>query len=230
MTAREVLALHCELARHAQRRTGRARSARRSSWWAWRSARTIGSGRSRRGCSSGSGWASRCWAGRSWWSSTSRPPPSTRSAGRTSGRSSARSRDRGATVFLNSHLLTEVERVCDRVAIVDRGRVVAQHRDGRTAARERRRGSGPTGLGDRPAVEAATFGRARLDGEWLDVDGDRRRGRPRAGGGAGCGRRRHPRGRAGAPDARGAVPLPAGRGAPSDRRGPATAVTKGVER
>ena len=32
---------------------------------------------------------------------------------------------RGVTVFLNSHLLTEVEHVCDRVAIVDRGRVVA---------------------------------------------------------------------------------------------------------
>jgi ABC-2 type transport system ATP-binding protein len=32
---------------------------------------------------------------------------------------------RGATVFLNSHLLTEVERVCDRVAVVDRGRVIA---------------------------------------------------------------------------------------------------------
>ena len=31
-------------------------------------------------------------------------------------------RDRGTTVFLNSHLLTEVERVCDRVAILDRGR------------------------------------------------------------------------------------------------------------
>jgi ABC-2 type transport system ATP-binding protein len=32
---------------------------------------------------------------------------------------------RGATVFLNSHLLSEVELVCDRVAIVNRGRVVA---------------------------------------------------------------------------------------------------------
>ncbi len=31
----------------------------------------------------------------------------------------------GVTVFLNSHLLTEVERVCDRVAVLDRGRVVA---------------------------------------------------------------------------------------------------------
>ena len=31
----------------------------------------------------------------------------------------------GTTIFLNSHLLTEVESVCDRVAIVDRGRVIA---------------------------------------------------------------------------------------------------------
>ena len=33
--------------------------------------------------------------------------------------------DGGVTVFLNSHLLTEVEAVCDRVAIVSQGRVVA---------------------------------------------------------------------------------------------------------
>ena len=33
---------------------------------------------------------------------------------------------RGTTVFLNSHMLTEVERVCDRVAIVQHGRVVAE--------------------------------------------------------------------------------------------------------
>ena len=32
----------------------------------------------------------------------------------------------GKTVFLNSHLLSEVEMVCDRVAILDRGRVVRQ--------------------------------------------------------------------------------------------------------
>jgi ABC-2 type transport system ATP-binding protein len=32
---------------------------------------------------------------------------------------------RGTTVFLNSHLLTEVERVCDHVAIVNEGRVLA---------------------------------------------------------------------------------------------------------
>ncbi len=32
---------------------------------------------------------------------------------------------RGTTVFLNSHLLTEVEHVCDRVAIINYGRVIA---------------------------------------------------------------------------------------------------------
>ncbi len=32
----------------------------------------------------------------------------------------------GRTVLLSSHLLDEVERICDRVAIVDRGRVVSQ--------------------------------------------------------------------------------------------------------
>ena len=37
-----------------------------------------------------------------------------------------RLRSDGVTVFLNSHLLSEVEMVCDRVAIIDRGRVVRQ--------------------------------------------------------------------------------------------------------
>jgi ABC-2 type transport system ATP-binding protein len=35
-------------------------------------------------------------------------------------------KQRGTVVFLNSHLLTEVEQVCDSVAIIDRGRIVAQ--------------------------------------------------------------------------------------------------------
>jgi ABC-2 type transport system ATP-binding protein len=39
-------------------------------------------------------------------------------------------RGEGVATFLNSHLLTEIEMVCDRVAIVDRGRVV---RGGRLA-------------------------------------------------------------------------------------------------
>jgi ABC-2 type transport system ATP-binding protein len=34
-------------------------------------------------------------------------------------------RRRGVAVLLNTHLLSEVERVCDRVAIIDRGELVA---------------------------------------------------------------------------------------------------------
>ena len=77
-------------------------------------------------------------------------------------------RARGVTVFLNSHLLTEVERVCDRVAIVDRGRVVAE-----LGMAELLHESGVrvlvTGLPDARAV-AGRFGKTRLDGEWLAVD------------------------------------------------------------
>jgi ABC-2 type transport system ATP-binding protein len=41
-----------------------------------------------------------------------------------------RMRDEGRTVFLNSHLLSEAEQVCDRVAILLQGRVVKQGRLG----------------------------------------------------------------------------------------------------
>jgi ABC-2 type transport system ATP-binding protein len=34
-------------------------------------------------------------------------------------------RERGASVFLNTHLLEEVEHVCDRVAVIDKGRTIA---------------------------------------------------------------------------------------------------------
>ena len=37
-------------------------------------------------------------------------------------------REKGTVVFLNSHLLSEVEQICDAVAIIDRGKVVAQGR------------------------------------------------------------------------------------------------------
>jgi ABC-2 type transport system ATP-binding protein len=46
-------------------------------------------------------------------------------------------RERGVSVLLNSHLLSEVELVCDRVTIIDGGRVVAE---GRPEELERPRG------------------------------------------------------------------------------------------
>jgi len=77
-------------------------------------------------------------------------------------------RARGSTVFLNSHLLTEVERVCDRVAIIDRGRVLTE-----LSVAELLRENGVrirvSGLAA-PVRIAGRFGRARLDGEWLAVD------------------------------------------------------------
>jgi ABC-2 type transport system ATP-binding protein len=76
-------------------------------------------------------------------------------------------RERGVAVFLNSHLLSEVEMVCDRVAIIDRGRVVRQG-----AIRELVTGM----LEAEVRVEGASPGLlARLAERWPRVT---RRGRP----------------------------------------------------
>jgi ABC-2 type transport system ATP-binding protein len=79
-------------------------------------------------------------------------------------------RERGTAVFLNSHLLTEVEMVCDRVAMVDRGRVIAtgtlDDLLGGQACRLRL-----TGLEPRQRQSLASFGDLDDDGEWLVVRG-----------------------------------------------------------
>ncbi|HEY8845172.1 MAG TPA: ABC transporter ATP-binding protein [Candidatus Limnocylindrales bacterium] len=82
-----------------------------------------------------------------------------------------RARDSGSTVFLNSHLLTEVERVCDRVAIVDHGRVLASGRLddllGQSTVRIR--------VTDLPTTAMAALGRfgavASSDDGWLSIAG-----------------------------------------------------------
>jgi ABC-2 type transport system ATP-binding protein len=48
-------------------------------------------------------------------------------------------RDRGATVFLNSHLLSEIEVTCDRVAFIKDGQVVASQDLAEAAAARARR-------------------------------------------------------------------------------------------
>ena len=79
-------------------------------------------------------------------------------------------RDRGTAVFLNSHLLTEVERVCDEVAIVDHGRVVAagtlDELLGASAVRVR-----VTDLDGKGRATLAPFGTLADDPPWLVVRG-----------------------------------------------------------
>ncbi len=79
-------------------------------------------------------------------------------------------RERGCTVFVSSHELDEVQRVCDRVGIVREGRLIAIERIADLLGKARRRVSvefaDPAGLGQL----------ARLEGvEYLEVDGRRAR-------------------------------------------------------
>jgi ABC-2 type transport system ATP-binding protein len=70
----------------------------------------------------------------------------------------------GTTIFMSSHLLAEIEATCDRVGILDRGRLLVE--DSIEALRA------PTGhvLVNTPDVEAA---RALLDGRVTHLVGDR---------------------------------------------------------
>ena len=82
-----------------------------------------------------------------------------------------RARDAGSTILLNSHLLTEVERVCDRVAIVDHGRVLASGRidDLLGEAHVRLR---VTDLAAADVAELRRFGRvAASEDGWLTITG-----------------------------------------------------------
>ncbi|MEO5704809.1 MAG: ABC transporter ATP-binding protein [Candidatus Limnocylindrales bacterium] len=76
--------------------------------------------------------------------------------------------DRGAAVFLNSHLLSEVEQVCDRVAIIDHGRVVASGELddvlGLAETKVRVDGISPSDL---PAFER--FGTPTIEGDTLAI-------------------------------------------------------------
>jgi len=77
-------------------------------------------------------------------------------------------RDRGATVILNSHLLSEVEQVCDRVVILHRGRAVASGplREVVSAGGVRLR---VTDLGPAGREAVAAFGPVDVEGDWLTI-------------------------------------------------------------
>jgi ABC-2 type transport system ATP-binding protein len=77
-------------------------------------------------------------------------------------------RERGVTVFLNSHLLSEVEQVCDRVIIVDHGKVIA---DG-TLDELLRTDTVRLRVSDLPrdaTAQLTPFGTIAEEGEWLVV-------------------------------------------------------------
>src|SRR5690348_9956363 len=59
----------------------------------------------------------------------------------------------GRTIFFSSHILSEVERVCDRVAIVRRGRLVALEDVGRLLERRKRNVEIRLADGDLPRLE-----------------------------------------------------------------------------
>jgi ABC-2 type transport system ATP-binding protein len=89
--------------------------------------------------------------------------------GRTDVRAIVRAaRDRGATVILNSHLLTEVERVCDRVVILHRGRTIASGPLDEVVAADGVR-LRVTDLDEGGRAALARFGPLAMDGEWLSI-------------------------------------------------------------
>ena len=89
-------------------------------------------------------------------------------------------RARGKTVFLTTHLMEEAERLCDRVAIMDRGRVVdvdsparlvARHCPDRTVVLATPHADAPALFGAIPGVTrvAAEDGRYTIDGRREDL-------------------------------------------------------------
>jgi ABC-2 type transport system ATP-binding protein len=85
---------------------------------------------------------------------------------------------RGTAVFLNSHLLSEVELVCDRVAVVDHGRVIALGAIDELLGQANRVRLRVTGLP--PVGESALrrYGELDVAGEWLTIRGISEEGVP----------------------------------------------------
>ena len=78
---------------------------------------------------------------------------------------------RGTAVFLNSHLLSEVEQICDRLAVVDHGRVIATGTMSQILGQDGAVRVRVTGL---PATSRAglnAFGDLEDEGEWLTFRG-----------------------------------------------------------
>jgi ABC-2 type transport system ATP-binding protein len=80
-------------------------------------------------------------------------------------------KSRGTAVFLNSHLLTEVEQVCDRIAVVDHGRVIATGTMAQILGTDGAVRVRATGLNASSRVALQTYGSLEDEGEWLTFRG-----------------------------------------------------------
>jgi ABC-2 type transport system ATP-binding protein len=78
---------------------------------------------------------------------------------------------RGTAVFLNSHLLSEVEQICDRLAVVDHGRVIATGTMSQILGQDGAVRVRVTGLPAAARVGLGTFGILEDEGEWLTFRG-----------------------------------------------------------
>jgi ABC-2 type transport system ATP-binding protein len=78
---------------------------------------------------------------------------------------------RGTAVFLNSHLLSEVEQICDRVAVVDHGRVIATGTMAQILGQDGAVRVRVTGLPAAGRVRLSEFASLEDEGEWLTFRG-----------------------------------------------------------
>jgi ABC-2 type transport system ATP-binding protein len=78
---------------------------------------------------------------------------------------------RGTAVFLNSHLLSEVEQVCDRLAVVDHGRVIATGTMSQILGQDGAVRVRVTGLPPASRAALVEFGTLEDEGEWLTFRG-----------------------------------------------------------
>ena len=152
LTAREQLA---HVRRAVRRRAGQGRRVDRAGR-AGRQGRRPGSRSSPAARPSGSPSPARWCTTPTSSSSTSRRPRSTRRPAATCGTCSRGLNDCGRTVVLTTHYMDEAEALCDRVAIMDHGRILAA-RLARGAGPRARRGHPDHG---RCRVDAARGGRA----------------------------------------------------------------------
>ena len=78
---------------------------------------------------------------------------------------------RGTAVFLNSHLLSEVEQVCDRVAVVDHGRVIATGTMAQILGKDSAVRVRATGLAATAREALRSYGQLEDESEWLTFRG-----------------------------------------------------------